>query len=93
MKKQIKYILHAKEWFDKVNGNSYFSARVTRIKDGLVLPVQFQYGYGDHYVQMSTVEMKKAGWIKQDVKYLPWEALECIKEQNCKMKDVKAWGK
>jgi len=42
----------AKEWLDKVNGNSYFSAVITmtfadKSEKQMVLP--FQYGYGDHY--------------------------------------------
>lgn len=42
----------AYEWFDRVNGNSYFAGRVTvnfgmRGEQTFVLP--FQYGYGDHY--------------------------------------------
>lgn len=42
----------AKEWFDKVNGNSYFSARVT-VDYGFVTEkhfnVPFEYGYGNQY--------------------------------------------
>jgi len=54
---QIKTIdVQAKEWFDKVNGNSYFSAIVTinygkKSEQTVILP--FQYGYGDHYRDMA----------------------------------------
>lgn len=44
--------VHAKEWFDKANGNSYFSARIY-IDDKQVAVLPFQYGYGDHYVDMA----------------------------------------
>jgi len=42
----------AKEWFDKVNGNSYFSAEImtdygTEQEQTYNLP--FQYGYGTQY--------------------------------------------
>lgn len=44
--------IQAYSWFDKVNGNSYFSAVVT-INCGLntekTIKLPFQYGYGDHY--------------------------------------------
>jgi hypothetical protein len=40
--------IHAKEWFDRVNGNSYFSAKVY-LDDKPVATLPFQYGYGDHY--------------------------------------------
>jgi hypothetical protein len=44
--------INAREWFDKVNGNSYFSAEIvinygTESERKYFLP--FQYGYGDHY--------------------------------------------
>lgn len=47
--------IHAKEWFDKVNGNSYFSAEVTvnyGLKNEVSFNLPFQYGYGDHYKDM-----------------------------------------
>ena len=50
---KIKTIdIQAKEWFDRVNGNSYFSALVTvdygtKNEKRIVLP--FQYGYGTQY--------------------------------------------
>lgn len=40
------------EWFDKVNGNSYFSARGYMDGD-LVAVLPFQYGYGDHYIDQT----------------------------------------
>lgn len=45
--------IEALEWFDRVNGNSYFAGTI-EINKGLksekrfIMP--FQYGYGDHYV-------------------------------------------
>lgn len=42
------YQIIAKEWFDKVNGNSYFSAQVFN-DNKLVGSIPTQYGYGDTY--------------------------------------------
>lgn len=62
---EIKTIdVNAKEWFDKVNGNSYFSGQI-HINFGIhnltykryVMP--FQYGYGDHYVDMAFQQLIK----------------------------------
>ena len=42
----------AKEWWDKVNGNSYFSGRITTnfgMKDKETLFMPFQYGYYNQY--------------------------------------------
>ena len=58
--------INAKEWFDKVNGNSYFSARVTLdfgtdTQETFTLP--FQYGYGDHYIDMANKALHEKGFI------------------------------
>lgn len=44
----------AKEWFDKVNGNSYFSAEVTTdygTEQERTFKLPFQYGYDNQYEQ------------------------------------------
>ena len=43
-----KYIAEIKKWFDKKNGNSYFSARIYDLDMNLLKVVPFQYGYGSH---------------------------------------------
>ncbi len=56
----------AKEWFDKVNGESYFAGTVT-INFGMrtekTFKMPFQYGYGDHYQQMAFKLLQKEGII------------------------------
>ena len=60
---QIKTIdVQAKEWFDKVNGNSYFSMNITvnfGLKSKKMIYVPMQYGYGDHYKYMAIETIKK----------------------------------
>lgn len=59
----MKHIeIRAKEWFDKANGNSYFSARIY-IDNEQVAILPFQYGYGDHYIDMANAELDKLGLI------------------------------
>ena len=46
--------INSKEWFDKVNGNSYFSGTVTldhgtETEETFLMP--FQYGYGSQHEQ------------------------------------------
>lgn len=61
----MKYLfsVNACRWFDKVNGNTYNSTRVTRLEDGAVIVTPFQYGYGDYYKQAALEAMMKAGWL------------------------------
>jgi hypothetical protein len=67
MKKQVKTIdVNAKHWFDKVNGNSYFSAEVVTNygqADAQTFILPFQYGYGDAYIYASLSELNKRGLI------------------------------
>ena len=60
---QLKTIdINAKEWHDKINGNSYFSSDVI-LNYGMnsqeTIKVPFQYGYGDHYIYQSLREIQK----------------------------------
>ncbi len=100
---KIKTIdVQAKEWFDKINGNSYFSARVT-LNYGMKGEVEFklpmQYGYGDHYQYVVLGELIGRGWLKSDE--LTGLVMLCRDQkiilrtnlqEDCKKRDVVAWG-
>ena len=56
-----------KEWFDKVNGNSYFSARIW--VDGEIVGVlPFQYGYGNQYEYEAHKWLLGEGYLPQEGK-------------------------
>ena len=64
MTKQKKPFNHlhisCRQWFDKVNGNTYFSAYA--LADGkMVASIPFQYGYGSYYKDAIFNAMKEAG--------------------------------
>ena len=72
---QLKTIdIEAKEWRDKINGNSYFSSDVT-LNYGMdsqeIIKLPFQYGYGDHYVYQSLREIQKlfprSKWYRENI--------------------------
>ncbi len=60
---KIQYICNAIKWFDKVNGNTYYSVRVTRCKDGKQIVHPYTYGYGSSYEQTTHEIVLKEGWI------------------------------
>ena len=68
---KIKTIdVNAKEWFDKANGNSYFTCKITinfGMKNQKNLFIPFQYGYLDHYKYVAYNELKNLKLIKTDV--------------------------
>lgn len=64
MKKIIVIEIAAKEWFDRINGNSYFSADVTITYDDMTeesFIIPFEYGYGDSYINVAFKEIAKRG--------------------------------
>ena len=70
MKRNIKFVCNAVRWFDKVNGNTYHSVRITRCRDGkqiVGLYAPYEYGYGDQYRYTAFSAMDKAKWLP--VKY------------------------
>lgn len=69
---KIRFICNAVRWFDKVNGNTYHSVRITRIDDGVTIVNQFQYGYGDQYRHTALMAMAQAGWIPEKYKKEPY---------------------
>lgn len=65
--RKILFVAHAVKWFDKVNGNTYHSVRITRTSDGTTIAAPFQYGCGDHYKQTGLELMAENKWLP--VKY------------------------
>lgn len=58
--------IQAKEWFDRVNGNSYFSANVTvnfGLPDQFEFYIPFEGGYDDHYVTIATQQLETRGYL------------------------------
>jgi hypothetical protein len=54
------YVVNAKRWFDKVNGNTYHSVRV--YENGKLLGENlFEYGYESAYMQTALDILHKVG--------------------------------
>jgi len=91
--------VRVKEWYDKANGNYYFSASVW-VEGTLKVRLPLQYGYGDHgldeamraFSNLTDSPSMKPGQT-------PWRyceenkmRLEYNKEDGCLKRDVKVWG-
>lgn len=94
--------IHGKEWFDKVNGNSYFAAQAT-IDFGLptqkTVYVPFQYGYDRSFEYEAMRQLQMDGILKDETIYSPsrYCADHGIKlrshiDTKCLKSAVKAWG-
>jgi hypothetical protein len=53
----IKYTVEIKQYHDKVNGNTYFSARAHDLDGKIVAYIPFQYGYGSHAERVTEKEL------------------------------------
>ena len=84
--RRIKYIAETKEYFDKINGNSYWSCRVEDIEKDIVYVFPFQYGYGNQ----SEYTVKRALNIDNGIGVKP--TIKFIKHEKCTKKSVKDWG-
>jgi hypothetical protein len=59
--------IEAREWYDKINGNSYFSARLW-VDGGQVAILPFQYGYGDQFIYEAQKKLLELGYLPQNGK-------------------------
>ena len=57
--------VEARLWLDRVNGNSYFSARVW-VDGHIVSVLPFQYGYGNQYLYEANEELIRLGYISPE---------------------------
>jgi len=86
-----KYIVVAKEWRDKVNGNSYFSAQIESTEDGSMSKLPFQYGYGDQYKYEAVRELVKEGLLEETKEY-PFVPVKFIKIPNSLKQEAIRFG-
>jgi hypothetical protein len=60
--------IQALTWFDKVNGNSYFSALITvdfGTENEKEIKLPFQYGYGNQFEYESVKALKENGFLPE----------------------------
>lgn len=94
--------VHGKEWFDRINGNSYNATRIVinyGMPDQMTLTTPFQYGYGNFYMQAASEAIKER--FNPDAKgYVPlWQfcndngiVLRNQLQEKCLKRDVVAHG-
>ena len=88
----IKYVIHAKKWRDKPNGNTYHATTILNTQNNLMISSPMKYGYGDQFIQSASDVMVKEKWIDKPLKSLDYLNIHMIVEDNCKKRDVKNWG-
>tara|TARA_R100000700_G_scaffold21502_1_gene28200 strand:- start:288 stop:545 length:258 start_codon:yes stop_codon:yes gene_type:complete len=82
---KIKYIATIKQWHDKINGNTYFSANIDDLVRDKTYKIPFQYGYGSQ----GEYTCKEYLGLKGFNSDLP---IKFITIPNCKQREVKQFG-
>ena len=55
-------VVIGRRWFDRVNGNTYYSAEI--LIDGKTIDgIDYAYGYGDQYLQDASDAIERAGHL------------------------------
>ena len=95
-KTQVKTVdVNAREWFDRINGNSYFAGSVTvnyGYPDSIKIDMPFQYGYGDSYTYEAIKLLNEAGYTEaKHIQDLRDEniILRYNIQRGCKKRDLK----
>jgi len=90
--------VNALSWFDKVNGNSYFSAQIT-INYGTptekTIKLPFQYGYGDQYRYEAINELVNQGYLIKGATWYDIKEMGIIcrfSKVDAKKAEVKSFG-
>lgn len=93
--------INALEWFDRVNGNSYFAGEVVinyGTKDEKTYNMPFQYGYGNHYQDMAMSLLSEKKLIDTHGTMSLWQyckengiILRTNKRENCLQRELKAY--
>ena len=74
-----QYVILAKKWFDKINGNTYHSVKL--FQDGKLIGHEpFTYGYSNHYEQTALDLLHKTGIAKEF--NILWKFAESIGRDN-----------
>jgi hypothetical protein len=89
----IKYIATAKEWFDKINGNSYFSVQIESTEDkDFLINIPFQSGYGEQSFYTAREILKENKLISADYTFPSELPIKNIMIDRCLKKEVQNFG-
>tara|TARA_R100000789_G_scaffold87383_1_gene83809 strand:- start:24 stop:314 length:291 start_codon:yes stop_codon:yes gene_type:complete len=71
MEKINKYLIEGFEWFDKINGNSYHTIKITDLNENKVIvkSKDIVYGYGNQYEHTAYKELINLGLAKKEDEY------------------------
>lgn len=85
-----------REWFDKINGNSYNDFTIElALKNGTQVQAIYGvmcYGYGDYYMQRARCTLKLLGLFCPEIPFFNHKVANCKKRDLLTEKDLKKWG-
>jgi len=89
----MKYVVIAKKWFDKINGNSYHSVDIVNVATNKIIYSSGRvYGYDDAYKQTAIKGLIELGLFNEKDIFnhkLINRDLFFVVMENCKKRDLK----
>jgi hypothetical protein len=92
--------VNVREWWDRINGNHYFSGLITinyGMPDAIALKIPFGYGYGNHSEYVALEILTKAGYFPEHRDTCPsiyyrdnGIIYRYSKQENCRKRDCLA---
>lgn len=84
-----------REWFDKINGNSYNDFTIElALKNGTQVQAIYGvmcYGYGEYYMQRARCTLKLLGLFCTEIPFFNHKVTNCKKRDLLTEKDLKKW--
>lgn len=85
-----------REWFDKINGNSYNDFTIElALEDGTQIQAIYGvmcYGYGEYYMQRARTVLKLLGLFCHEIPFFNHKVTNCKKRDLLTEKELKKWG-
>ena len=85
-----------REWFDKINGNSYNDFNIefslTNGRKSQCIYGVMCYGYGEYYMQRARCTLKLLGLFCTEIPFFNHKVTNCKKRDLLTEKDLKKWG-
>lgn len=80
------YFIKGAKWWDRINGNTYFSAYIMDQNGNIINLIRYQYGYGTEYYHTAVKWINENKRKNSNIKIVDMGA-----QYHAKQKNVKNW--
>ena len=85
---RYEFIVVARKWFDKINGNTYHAVKVVRVADGKEEKSRKTYGYGNQFEVTAQVVLTEKFGVCENFVREKYSSIYWVIEPDCKKRDL-----